>query len=236
MSYEFIEQEGGKLRVFNLPEPGMQYSMGVDASTGLSHDYSVAQVLTNTAPCEQVAIFRAKVPVNQVSAFVNSLGRFYNEALNICEVNYPGNAVQDALLQYYQYPRNYQPETHLREDVDISNKYGFRTTELSKWLLIQETQMGLACGGIIIHDPVTISEFENFVYQARKSRASAAAGFTDDCVMALMFAYHGVKLYPFVRPKKESAIEKAKSKDPDTMKAWRLFRENIGSMKEGMTL
>lgn len=234
--YEFIEQSGGKLKIVRLPEAGMQYSMGVDSSTGLAEDYSVAQVLTNTAPSEQVAIFRAKVPVNQVSAFVNSLGRFYNEALNICEVNYPGNAVQEALLQYYQYPRNYQPETHLKDEVDISNKYGFRTTELTKWLLIQETQMGLACGGIIIHDLVTISEFENFVYQARRSKAAAAAGFLDDCVMALMFAYHGVKLYPFVRPKKESATEKAKSKDPDVVKSWRAFQKSISSTKEGVTL
>ena len=224
--YTFVEQETGPLKVFSLPEPGMVYTMGIDAATGFGKDYSVAQILTNTLPCEQVAVYRGQVATNVFSEFVNQLGRFYNEALNVCEVNYPGNSVQEALLQYYRYPRNYQAESHLDEDIDVSSKYGFRTTEASKWLLINEMQIALEEGSIIINDLETIAEFNNFVYQHAKNKAGAAAGFNDDRVMALMLSYHGVKLYPFIR---ERVIQQKQhvSTDVDAKKCWRIFRENL---------
>jgi hypothetical protein len=236
MSYCFVEQELGMLKMFREPEQGMVYTLGIDAATGLGQDYSCGQVFTNTIPTEQVAIFRGQLPVNEFSKEMDRLGRYYNEALIVCEVNYPGNSVQEALLQYYKYPRNYQSETHLDEDIDISSKYGFRTTEMSKWLLINETQIGLSSNEIILNDIVTISEFLNFVYRESKRKAAAAEGFCDDTVIAAMLAYHGVKLYPFVMPIKK-AERKAIAVDPDAKKSWRLFRERIGAdRKEGVLL
>ena len=237
MSYCFVEQELGPLKVFRLPEPGMVYTMGVDAATGLGEDFSSAQILTNTIPSEQVAVFRAQWQVHQFGEFVNMLGRFYNEALNVCEVNYPGNSIMDALLQYYRYPRNYQAEEHLDEDPNVSCKYGFRTTEASKWLLINETQIALVNEELIINDPVTISEMMNYVYQSNKNKAGAASGFNDDTVMALMLAYHGVRLYPFIRPKHEAKKKEVKL-NADEVKSWRLFRQKIGNIRknEGVLL
>jgi hypothetical protein len=234
--YSFFEQEGGPLRVFRLPEPGMVYTYGIDASTGLAEDYTVMQVLSNTLPYEQVAIFRARWPVNEVCAFADQLGRYYNEALNVCEINYPGNSIQDALLQFYRYPRNYQAETHLDEDMDISCKYGFRTTEASKWLLINEMQNALRNREIKINDPVTFEEMRNYIYQANKRTANAAEGMCDDAVMALMLAYHGAKLYPFVKPFTE--VKKIKQNvDPQTRGIWNQFRSKLmQTHNKGMVL
>jgi len=235
--YQFVEQEMGPLRIMRLPEPGMVYTLGGDASTGLAEDYTCFQILSNTIPFEQVATFRAKWPVNKVSEFANQLGRYYNEALIVMEINYPGNSVQDALLDYYKYPRNYQQETRLDQDMDISDKYGFRTTEASKWLLINEMQLALSEGGIILHDPVTISEMMNFVYMASKCKAGAADGFNDDTVMALMMAYHGAKLYPFAKPLAKKKA-KAQAVDADTKKCWKQFRQQLanGRKKEGIRI
>lgn len=226
--YTFVAQEDGPVRIFKNPQPGWVYTMGSDAATGLGDDYSCSQVLTNTIPHEQVAVFRQQLPVNEYTKAVNALGRYYNEALNVCEINYPGNSVQDALLQFYLYPRNYQPEEHLDIDPNISDKFGFRTSEASKWLLINEMQVALEEKGIIIHDPVTISEMMNFVYQKEKRKAGGAAGFNDDTVIALMLAFHGAKLYPIIRPRGE-AKQKAIKTDADTAKAWRLFREQMAN-------
>ena len=229
--------EYGPIRIFKLPEPDMLYTMGTDASTGLANDFSVSQILTNTIPFEQVAIFRGKLPVNKVTEYVDALGRFYNEALNVCEVNYPGNSVQDALLQFYHYPRNYQAEQHLDDDPDVSHKYGFRTTESSKWMLIHQTQMALQSNELRVSDPVTLSEMSNYVYQTQKKQAGGAPGFTDDCVMALMLALHGAKLFPIVRqvaePKKKFIL------DVDTESDWKNFRRKlslIGTSKEGIVV
>jgi hypothetical protein len=120
--------------------------------------------------------------------------------------------------------------------MDISCKYGFRTTENSKWQLINETQLALADHGLIINDLVTIAEFMNFVYQQTKRKAGAADGFNDDTVMALMLAHHGALLYPFTRPVIET--KKKPVIDADATRAWRQFRKKLltSKSKEGIIL
>ena len=229
--YSFREYEYGPLKIFREPEENMVYTMGTDASTGLAEDYSCIQIFANTIPFEQCAVFHDRMPVNQVSEYVNMIGRWYKTALNVCEINYPGNSIQDSLLQLYKYPRNYQMEEHLDEDPGISAKYGFRTTEQSKWLLINQTQQMIQTGEIIIHDKRTLEEMNNFVYQASKKQAAAAPGFNDDCVMAMMLALHGCKLYPIVR---ETKVQKVKARlDPDTTRDWKTFRRMLASSNRG---
>lgn len=226
MNYEFKQFEDGPLRVFEYPQAGMPYTMGVDAATGLGNDNSAIQVMTNTLPSRQVCRFKGQVPVHEFSDTVDKVGRWYNNALNMCEVNYPGNSVQEALLQYYHYPRNYQPETHLDEDLGISSRYGFRTTEATKWMLINEFQQSLESNEILIFDPDTVDELMNFVYEKDKNKSGAAKGFCDDLVISLMLANHGVRLYPFV-VKGESKGPKIIKVDSDTQRCWRLFKAKM---------
>jgi len=231
LSVRFEEHEGGDLKIFLNPEPGMVYTMGVDAATGLANDNSAVCVLSNALPFTQVASYRARVPVNQFTAIVDKMGRYYNEALNVCEINYPGNSVQDALLQYYKYPRNYKPETHLKADYGITEQFGLRTTEITKWLLINETQLALSNGDLILNDINTLSEFINFVYQSSKRKAAAAEGFNDDLVIAAMLAYHGAKLYPFARILKLDTKPK-KIILPDYDRAWKDFKAKFANGPE----
>ncbi len=229
----FVEEENGALRVFEDPRPDMVYTVGIDASTGLAEDYTVMQVLTNSVPFRQVAIFRAKWPVNQISEMADKLGRWYNTAMIICEINYPGNSVQDALLQYYQYPRNYQAEQHLDEDPNISPRYGFRMTEPNKWMLIRELQEVMNNREIRINDKTTLYELLNYVYQTSRAKAGAAQGFNDDCVVSLMLALHAAKLYPFLAPLSEKPKTAVVNKNPDAVRDWRLFRERLQARAEG---
>ena len=233
--YQFVPIELGPLKVFRLPEPDMVYTMGGDTSTGLAKDFSAYQILSNTMPFEQVAVFRAKWPVPKVTKFVDQLGRFYNEALLVQEINYPGNSVQDALLTFYNYPRNYQAIKSLETEMDITDKYGFRTTEPSKWLIIGALLMAMEQGNIIIHDPTTFEELRNFVYIQSKSKAGAAEGFNDDTVMALMLALHGANLYPQIIPR--TAIKIRPDVSPDTASAWKDFKRSLLESKtEGIVM
>ncbi len=229
ISYRYLEDDTGSLRIYKRPEPGRLYTLGIDAATGLGGDNSSGVVLTNTLPFEQVAVFRNKIQVNDFTSGMNDLGRWYNEAMIICEINYPGNSVQDALLQHYSYPRNYQPETHLKENYEITCTFGFRTSEASKWLLINETQLALAAKELKLNDLHTISEFLNFVYQENKRKAGAAEGFTDDDVMATMLALHGAKLYPQIltQPIKQLRVPVS----VEAKQAWRQWRAKFGTPK-----
>lgn len=223
---KFVEQSDGYLKMFREPVPGMIYSMGIDASTGLAEDYSVIQIFSNAIPFEQCAMFRAKLPVHQVAGFADRLGRYYNEALNICEINYPGNSVQDSLLQYYKYPRNYQAETHLTEDINITPKYGFRTTETTKWMLINQTQMMIENKEIRISDPDTIYEMLNYVYLGHKKKVGGSPGFNDDTVISMMLALHGCQLYPCPSLSQPAKIS-VQTQDPDSRRDWRVFKQML---------
>jgi hypothetical protein len=197
MSFVFKSiTEDAPLKIWEEPQKGIRYSMGWDTSTGLGMDWSVGCVLSNMPPFQQVAVARMKWSVVEVGEFANKLGRYYNIAMACIETNYPGNAVQDALIQVYKYPRNYQAEQHLDEAPNISSKYGFTTTPASKWMLIRELQSALKDGSIILNDPTTIEELMNYVYIEDKSKTGAAEGLNDDCVMALMLAYHAAMLWP----------------------------------------
>jgi hypothetical protein len=221
---KFVENSDGPLRVFELPVKGLSYTMGIDTATGLDEDYSVAQIFCNCLPFEQVAVLRLRVPVNDFTRMCNLLGRLYNTAFNVCEINYPGNSVQDQLNEFYEYPNSYRPEEHLDIDPNVSDKFGLRTTEPMKWLLINEFQLALANHEVILHDPVTISEFYNFVYVGSRRKASGAEGFTDDCVMSSLFAYHGAKLYPMIRPK---PVVRKTPISPEARRMWSELKRDL---------
>lgn len=223
----FIESESGDLTIFHPPEPGMVYTVGIDAATGLGNDYTAIQVLWNAIPFAQCAVYRSNLPPVETTRAANNIGLFYNEALIICETNYPGNSVQDNLLNFYNYPRNYRAEQHLDEDPTISSKYGFRTTEPSKWMLIHELQNSLERNEILIYDDETLNELLNFVYVSGKNKAGAADGFNDDLVMSLMLALHGASLYPCAKPIVDRTINANKSKDPQTIKDWDRIRSRL---------
>ena len=232
----FAPMEDGRLKVYKEPDKDMIYSIGIDASTGLADDYSCIQVLTNSVPFTQVACFRAKWPVAKVTEMADKIGRWYNTALICCEINYPGNSIQDALLNYYGYPRNYKAEQHLDEDPSISPKFGFRTTETSKWMLIHEMQTVVTEKNLKINDKDTIYEMSKYVYKGSSRKAGAAQGFNDDTVMALMLALHIARLYPLVRPTRVTPAKQISAKDPDTRADWKRFRRNLINQKTEETV
>ena len=196
MQYRFEPVAYGPLKVYKEPEGGEKYTVGIDTATGLGADYTCMQVLSNRLPFDQVAVFRAKWSVVDAALFANQLGHWYNDALIVVETNYPGNAVQDALIQTYRYPRNYQAEQHLDESPNVSSKYGFTTTQGSKWLLIREMIQAIKDEDIILNDPLTVEEMGSYVYLEDKTKTGAAPGLNDDTVIAIMLAYHGAYLYP----------------------------------------
>lgn len=227
MSYYLQKEDDGPLKIWEHPYPHIQYCMGIDTSTGLSQDYTSMQVFTRTYPYKQSAHFRAKLPVIDAGEMANMLGRYYNEALVVCEINYPGNAVQDALIQTYFYPKNYRAEEHLDSDPSVSAKYGFQTTQAKKWLIIRETQELMVEGGVEISCEQTIEEMGNFVYIEDNTKTGGAPGFNDDTVIALMLALHGCMTYP-------QAIRKPKVKretDPDKAQAQLMMKEFMNKLK-----
>ena len=90
---------------------------------------------------------------------------------------------------------------------------------------------------VILHDPDTLEEINNFVFAESRRKAGAAPGFTDDLVMSLMLSLHGAKLYPQTWTA-DKPREIKTTKDPDVKRDWRIFKERLmkGRSKQGSIL
>lgn len=208
MQVRFQPVELAPLTIYRHPIANERYTIGIDTATGVGQDYTVMQVLSNRLPFSQDATFRAKLSVVDAAEVAYKLGTFYNDALIVCETNYPGNAVQDALIMQYRYPHNYQAEERLDEDPSISCKYGFKTTQASKWLLIRELEEALKSNDIILRDKNTIEELMNYLYIEDKTKTGAVQGGNDDAAIAVMLAVHGCLLLPVrTKPQEQNLRE-----------------------------
>lgn len=186
--------EKGPLKIWEHPQDDIRYTIGIDTATGVSNDYTVGCVITNTLPFEQVAVFRARLGIGQAAEEIYNLSCYYNNAFQVIETNGPGSGMQDAMLYTWRYPNCYKAEDRKDDDPDIGTKYGWNMTENAKYLLIRELQDALRQKEIIIRDTVTLEELCNFVFLEDKLKTGAASGFNDDSVVALMLAVHGARL------------------------------------------
>lgn len=78
----------------------------------------------------------------------------------------------------------------------IQEKYGFRTTQSSKDLLIREYRNALDNGEIDV-SPGTLTEMYTFCYD-EQNRPNAQAPYHDDRIMGDMLALYGILHEPFV--------------------------------------
>jgi len=137
LNFDFDEPEG--LWFWHMPvkrckeaPEGYSYVMSVDTMT-FGGDYNAIQIFCiDTA--EQCAEFMFRCTPALLPAYIDMLGRFYNNALAIVERNNGGDGVIDILRTEYMYP-------NLWRRIRISDKagpapvlepYGYFTTEMSK--------------------------------------------------------------------------------------------------------
>lgn len=201
----FVAPDKMNINVWEEPEEGTRYVVGIDAATGIGSDYTSMQVWSCRIPFEQVCWYRsAYCSTVEGSKLMIMLARWYNNAKLVPESRYPGNAYIDNAIQVYQYPNIYQAEEHLDEDPNVSSKFGICTTEHWKNLLVNEakrlvehvTETDNPDPQVVFHDVVTLEQFCTFVYQEDKNKMGAETGSMDDDVMACMLAWHECLINP----------------------------------------
>lgn len=173
----FCAEEGGYLSVYQQPKPGGAYVVGIDVSAGLrGGDYSCMAVLERQA-LTLAAIWHGYIDPDLLAGEAALLGRFYQRALLVPEVNNHGVAVTSGLrrLHYGHVLR--------REN----NEPGFLTTARSKAELVACLAAYLREDALRVPDRETLRECMSFVYD-EKGRANARSGCHDDRVIALALA------------------------------------------------
>ena len=201
--------------IYEPPEDGTKYTMGIDAATGFGADYTYMPVFSNRMPFEQVAWLRNKrISTVKGSKVAHRLAQYYNNAFIVPETRLPGNAYVDNLIEQYAYGNIYRRRQDLDEDPSVSSKYGICTTEADKHQLINQCKSLMEApdgNQIIIHDPVALNEFCNFVYIEDKRKTGGGVGFHDDCVMGIMLALRGCLMFP--QGPKPAAVKPTTMKD-----------------------
>jgi len=169
------------MRVFEVPQKGHTYSIGVDSSKMTKEsngDAFCVQVLDITClPYRQVATFYAKNGFNYMQGpeVIVKLGWWYNDAYIFIENNEIGQEVANITAFDYEYENVFYEKPSLP---------GFRTTKLSKRLGCSNTKILAENFKVEINDFETISQFSTFIKKG--TSYAAEGGYQDDAVMSFM--------------------------------------------------
>lgn len=199
----------GKLLIWEPPQRGASYILGVDAAAGLGKDRSVVDVLripTIAAPAEQVAQFISDdIDPMALAPIVDTIGRFYHDdddtaALAVIENDGNGILTQTEMQGHLGYTNFYVWQRFdLRNPAQrYSRAIGWVTNRRTRPMMIGYLTSALeqvdpltGTGDLVINSPFTIKELRDF--QAPPGYASwmaeAAPGCHDDCVIAIAIAY-----------------------------------------------
>tara|TARA_R110000787_G_scaffold34142_3_gene88750 strand:+ start:1 stop:1167 length:1167 start_codon:yes stop_codon:yes gene_type:complete len=218
-SGEWVPEEVNRSTdVIEKPKPGHVYIMGVDAAAGsVSGDFSAACVLdvSNKEKIRPVAWIYQRVPVHQFSASVLQLGRTYNTALIVCEVNHVGAAVQEE-LGLDQYPRLYRRFVYDKMASKYVEKLGFYTARNNRAILLNRLRKYISKEFLINVPQVLINEIGSFSYND-KGEPYASPGCHDDMIFATSLALEGLEQ---VAPVREEVMREYRPESPEEIVAF----------------
>jgi hypothetical protein len=189
-SKPIIEKDG--LYQYERPKEGHTYVMTVDVSRGKGLDYSTFTIFdVSKMPYKQVCVFKDNYigPVDYAS-IIFRVGKMYNEAFVLIEINDIGEQVSDTLLMDYGYESLLYTESAGRSGKRISSGFGkatdpgIRTTKTVKSIGCSMLKMLIEQNQLLINDYNTIQEISRF--SKKGGSYEAEPGWHDDLVMNLV--------------------------------------------------
>lgn len=180
---QFIE-DGGALAIWAYPEPEQRYVIGADASQGLEHSDFASVHVIHARTHEVVAHWHGHIDPDLFGTeIIYRLGNFYNKALVGVESNTHGLTTLIMLRRLAYFPIYYERSPKYKNSVP-TDVLGFRTTQTSKPLIIDELQKALR-ESMVLHDEYTLAELRTFV---RNEKGKMQGSPYDDRTMSLAIA------------------------------------------------
>lgn len=177
-----------RFHVFELPQKGDKYCVGVDVSLGNDGgDYSCCQVVKLSRGKErdkQVACWHGYMNPNDLAEIVLAICWWYEEALAAVEVNSMGMVTNSALLRLFDYENVYRFKRLDRLKHAYTDIVGWWTDYKSKRALITKMDKLLRDNSIEIPCRFTMDEYRDFTAED----GAVGEGAHDDFIMALMIA------------------------------------------------
>lgn len=173
----------GLFLIYEYPEKGAMYILGVDTAKGTARDYSVIQVLkiTDEFDIKQVATYRNNtISPYDFSQICIEISQYYNEAYLMVENNDIGSSVADTIWYTFEYDKilNCDPKG-----------IGVRATKKSKLAANMLIKRYLENGWLQICDKTTLLEISKYE-EISPDVFSAKHGENDDTVTSLLWGLY----------------------------------------------
>lgn len=194
------EDEKGPIKIYKKPEERKPYVLSGDTA-GEGSDYFTGHVLDNITG-KQVAVLRQEFDEITYTRQMYCLGMYYNQALIGIEANYTTYPIKE--LSRLEYPRQYIREKEDSYTNKYEKSYGFKTTSITRPVILAELQTIVKEQIELIVDKETLEEMLTFI-KNEKGRPEAQQGYHDDLVLALAIAY-------YIRTQQSMIMEKEKEK------------------------
>lgn len=210
---KWVNDENGYIKLYELPNI-YNYAIGGDTA-GEGSDYFTAHVI-NAKTGKQVAVLKHQMDEDIYAKQIYCLGTYYKNPLVGIESNFSTYPIRE--LERLGYKNMYVRE---REDTytgKLVKAFGFKTTSLTRPLIISELVTLVREHKEIFNDKETLEEMLTFV-RNEKGRPEAQQGAHDDLIMALAIAHYikeQVKLNEqpiIVYPEFNFSIEKPQDND-----------------------
>ena len=188
--WQFVEEYGGPLRIWEWPNQEGRYAIGADPSQGMEHgDFSSAHVI-NARDGHVVAAWHGRIDPDLFGSDVLvPLGRMYNQALIGVESNNHGLTTVKAVHRSKYHPIFMQRSPRYKRSIP-TDILGWRTSSITKPLMVDEMNMALREGGVVLWDAETIAELRTFV---RDDSGKMSGSPFDDRTISLCIAGQMIK-------------------------------------------
>ena len=211
---EAQNNEVGPLRIYQEPDYGAQYILGVDTAAGLAPggktgtaDASCAQVLKllpqadGTTALRTVAQYYDYINPLDYGGEVKKVACFYNRALVVIELTGGLGRACMLRLRELNYDNIYRDQTRPEVvDTDLQYRYGVETSAASKPLMVSALQQLIRKRRIEVPCRDTLAELAAFEQERTASglqvRYRGAGGSHDDRVMALVVGAYVACTFP----------------------------------------
>lgn len=181
------------LVIYKPPRPGSMYVAGADVAEGVTGgDYSTCTIYERSSG-EEVAMYRGHISADKFGALLNKFGRMYNEALMVVEINNHGLTTITALKNLL-YPKLYfRPAKFDTMGTSWSERIGWKTTKVTRPLMIDDLNEALREESLIIHSKETYDEMFTFIYDDGGNMVTSP-GFHDDLIFSSAIGFQGFKV------------------------------------------
>lgn len=189
----FVQRRDDGLIMYQEPVAGKQYVAGADVSEGVTGgDWSAITILERETG-EEVGHWHGHMAPDRFGEKLNEWGRFYNDALMGIEINNHGLTTLTILKQMLYPSLYFRPAKFDTVASSWSDRMGWKTTKVTRPLMIDDLNQALREGSLTMHSKAFIDEASTFVFN-RANNMTAQEGFHDDSIFATAVALQCFKV------------------------------------------